>query len=370
MTNTTELREALLTPIIPKIDPSKLLSTGSTLLNLALSKHWNGGLLPGTYYWLCGDSDSGKSWLTHSILAEAANNPVFDDYTLIYDDAENGALMDIEQFFGQKLATRCEPPTRDKEGNPVYSSLVEEFYSYVDNLTKAEKKFIYVLDSMDALDCIASEKLFEHNKEVIQANLGNTTAAASKLKDSYNMNKAKYNSQNIRRLMSRLRSTGSILIVVTQTRDNVSGFGAPTVAGGGKALKFYSHAQIWTKPAGVLKKTINKIERHVGVTCDVNIKKNRLTGQHCNVQFNIHNTYGIDDLGSCIDYLIMEGVVNSSAKKSVAMNIPQMDLTGTKEKIIMDIEEANRENELRQLVHNTWNDILTKTTLHRKKRYE
>ncbi|MDR2170703.1 MAG: hypothetical protein LBP59_11215 [Planctomycetaceae bacterium] len=376
---TGQLREAMLgVQLSNGIDKTKLLSTGSTLLNLAIANNWQASILPGAYYWLCGDSASGKTWLTYSILAEAANNPVYDNYRLIYDDVENGALFDVERYFGSKLARRCEPPAKDKDGTPIYSSLVEEFYSYLDDKIKQKKPFIYVLDSMDSLDSLANEKLFDSNKSAIQSMLSGKAdkidngEKSDKIKASYGDGKAKFNSQNIRRFVSRLRKTGSILIIVTQTRDNITGYGAPKIAGGGKALKFYSHVELWTKSVGELTKNVNNIKRTVGSICEASIKKNRITGQYAKVNFNIHNTYGIDDLGSCIDYLLSEKAIETSGKNASGgtLTIPQMNLSGTKEKLITLIERSNREDEFRQLVADVWNDVLVKTTLQRKKRYE
>jgi RecA/RadA recombinase len=366
--NVEAVREALLeteSTALCKTDESRLLSTGCTLINLAITNNWKGGITPGTYYWLCGESASGKSWLVHSILAEAANNPMYDDYRLIYDDAEHGAMMNIESYFGKKLAARYEAPATDAAGLPVNSAMVEDFYDNLDNAVKAGKPFIYVLDSMDSLYHRTDDALFEENKDIRDENKKKGTA--KDVKASYGTDKAKYNSQNIKRVVHQLWKTGSILLVITQTRDNITGFGAPKTVGGGRALKFYAHAQIWMKPAGDIKKTVNSIPRIIGSTCNAEVKKNRFTGGRADVDFNIYNSYGIDDLGSCIDYLITEKVIEKSGS---TITIPAMELSGLRERVIMDIEENNREDELRQLVGDTWNGINKKTQLQRKPRYE
>jgi len=61
------------------ISDSNLLSTGSTLLNLACSGRVNGGFLKGFYYFIVGDSKSGKTFLSLTCLAEASINKDFDD---------------------------------------------------------------------------------------------------------------------------------------------------------------------------------------------------------------------------------------------------------------------------------------------------
>jgi RecA/RadA recombinase len=360
-----EVREALLATDTAVVDESKLIGTGCTLLNLAIANNWRGAIEPGSYYWVCGDSDAGKSWLLLSIMAEAASNPAYDKYRLIYDDVENGVLMDVERFFGKTLAARREPPAHDENGNPLYSTTVEGFYANLDDAVKEGTPFIYMLDSMDALDSLSAEKLFDENKSILRNN--ETKGETKELKANYGDGKAKFNSQNIRRYINKLRDTGSILIIVTQTRDNITGYGAPKIAGGGRALKFYAHVEIWMKPVGQVTKTINKIERAVGTTCQATVKKNRMTGQRADIAFNIYNTYGIDDLGACLDYLIREHIIT---KDKTSLTIPAMNLSGSREKLIMTIEDENREDELRELVSQTWKEILTKSQMIRKKRYE
>ena len=82
------------------LTPEGAVSTGCTLLNLACTDRPDVGFLKGHYYYLVGDSASGKTWLTLSCFAEASLNPAFKDYRFVFDDVENGALMDIEHYFG------------------------------------------------------------------------------------------------------------------------------------------------------------------------------------------------------------------------------------------------------------------------------
>ena len=64
-----------------------LVPSGSVMFNLSCSDHYTGAYIPGTMINIVGDSSAGKSFLVLSGLAECANNSLFDDYNLIYDDA-------------------------------------------------------------------------------------------------------------------------------------------------------------------------------------------------------------------------------------------------------------------------------------------
>ena len=94
-----------------KNTPQLYLSTGSTMLNLAMTGSARKGFRTGHYYLFVGDSRSGKTWFCLSCLAEASIDKRFNDYRFIYDNRERGALMDIAYFFGRKAAERIESPT-------------------------------------------------------------------------------------------------------------------------------------------------------------------------------------------------------------------------------------------------------------------
>lgn len=202
----------------------RAVSTGSTLLNLACSDNINIGFLRGAYYYLVGDSQSGKTWLSQSCFAEACLNDTFKDYRLIFDDVEGGALMDIEHYFGKETARRVEAP-RTVKGEPVMSHTVEDFYYNLFDVIDQGEPFIYVLDSQDALTSSASNKKFRKQKAAAESD--------KEAAGSYGDGKAKYHSEHLRLALSGIRKLQSILIIIGQTRDNIGfGFEKKTRAGG------------------------------------------------------------------------------------------------------------------------------------------
>ena len=70
------------------LDLSRLIPTGSTLLNLAMSGHPEGGPVKGKVWNVPGDSHTGKTYLAFSVLAECSLLESYDHYRLIHDDAE------------------------------------------------------------------------------------------------------------------------------------------------------------------------------------------------------------------------------------------------------------------------------------------
>jgi hypothetical protein len=348
--------------LVPLSD-DKFLSTGSTLLNLACTGRTDGGFIKGHYILFVGDSDSGKTFLSLTCLAEATLNRHFKDYRLIYDAPEGGALMDIERFFGKRVADRLEPPAGDRV-SPIHSQTVEDFYYNIDDALK-RGPFIYVLDSQDCLTSKAEVEKFKRGKRAARKERAGEDA--ERVAGSYGDGKAKAHSSNLRRLMGPLQESGSILIVVNQTRDSFDPFEKSTHSGG-RALKFYATLQLWSSPAGKLDKTVNEKKRQLGIVARVKVKKNRITGRDRSVLVNIFHSCGLDDTGSMVQYLIGEKYWKAVKGKVTATGLGP-EFVGSEEKVVRWIEDGNREGDLRELVGVVWSEIERQCEVHRKSRY-
>lgn len=358
-----EIKEALQQRSIKSpIKPEDLLSTGSTLLNLACSGKPFGGFAKGKYYFVVGDSSSGKTWLTLTCMAEASINKNFAGYDFYYDNVEDGALMDIAFYFGEATQKRMRAPSKDEEKQPVYSSTVESFYYHLDSaIARAKAKgraFIYVLDSQDALTSEAANEKFGEQKEAFQK--GKDSAG------SYGDGKAKYHSENIRRALVGIRETGSILIIIGQTRDNLGmGFEKKTRSGG-RSLRFYATLEMWSSVKEKIKKTVKGKPRTIGILAEIAIKKNRFTGKDRTVRIPIYHSHGIDDVGSCVDYLVEEGHWGQRKGSIVAKDV---DFEGSREALIRHIEENDLQRDVAELVGEVWAGIEAACAVPRKPKY-
>lgn len=340
-----------------KFTGKDFLSTGSTLLNLACTGKPYRGFLKGKFYFIVGDSTSGKTFLTLTCLAEAGIDPNFKDYRLIYDNGEDGALMDIEKFFGKAVAKRMEAPSYHKR-MPIHSTTIEEFYYHVDDALKEDKPFIYILDSMDSLSSKDEKSKFDEGKKAHRS--------GKKSAGSYGDGKAKKNSSGIRRLISPLSKSGSILIILCQTRDNL-GFGFEKKSrSGGRALRFYACLEIWSSVKKKIKKVVNGKPRQLGIECLLEIKKNRITGKDHKVVVPIYHSLGFDNTGSCVDFLIDENYW----KGEKSFNATEFGIKGSREKIIKYIEANDMERDLISIVADVWFSIDVACRINRKRRYE
>jgi RecA/RadA recombinase len=353
--NIDDVKKVLMADMIPKtLKKSDLLSTSSTLLNLALSGKKEGGWAKGRYFFFVGDSSSGKTFLTLSCLAEAAANKEFDDYRLIHNDVEGGALMNVKKFFGQKLAERIETH---------HSETVEQFYDGIFNLHQEGRPFVLILDSQDALQSEYEKKKTEEARDAREK--------GRKAKGDYGDGKAKIHSRRLREVVSDLEKSGSILIIINQTRDNIDAglFEPPTTYSGGRALRFYATAQVWSSTRSRLKKIVRNKDRQIGIMSKVEVKKNRLTGKEWKVDVPIYHSYGVDDIGSCVDFLVVEGHWKKAASGVITAK-DFVGFSGYKDNLIRQLQEEGLENEIREITEDVWKNIEAACIIDRKPRYE
>lgn len=362
---TNKLKKMLLAKeVFEVITPDMLLHTGSILLNLACSNTPFGGFVRGKYVHIVGDSATGKTVLANTCFGESGRDPNFKKHRLIFDDVEGGNLSTLRKLF-PNVMNRVEPLHGTKK-KPEHSQYLEEMYDGVDDLVAAKDPFICVIDSMDGLIPIAAEKKYRKQKEARRKGKDDE-------KGSMGMDKAKINSFHISRLMKPLEKNKSFLLLISQTRDNASGF-EPKTNSGGHAMKFYAAFQIWSSKGkkGLIKKSIRGKDRTIGVWVKLRVKKNRLTGKDRTIEIPIYNQFangggGFDDIGSVIDWLVEE----KHWKKSGAnIKAPEFNFTGTHAKLVKFIEtKGKRYNKLARIAGRVWNEIEQESSVNRKNRY-
>jgi hypothetical protein len=303
-----------------------------------------------------------NTWLTLTCLAEAQLHPVFSKYEPHFINVEGGILMDIEHYFGKKVADRLIEHNLET---------IQEFYRLLyDLLVKQKKKIILILDSENALDNLAAKKKFKDNKALAEK--------GEKESGSYGDGKAKYHSENIRWVLSAIRKTESIAIFIGQSRDNVNAFGFADkkTKSGGRALSFYANLEMQSSVGKPIKKIIRDKPREVGTTVIVQVRKNRVTGKVGKARsavIPIYHGHGIDDVGSIVDFLIEEKYfeeMEPDDKKRKQYKVPEIDLVGTRGTIIRFVEEQNALEVFQDMAGKVWKEIENECLLvNRKPRY-
>lgn len=337
-----------------KIDVTELIPSPSVPFNLECSGHIEGAFQKGKIINLIGDSHAGKTLFALSIFAECNLRPEFDDYRFIEDDVEAADEFDKSFLFGEECADRIEG-----EEQGIRSNSFEDFESNINKALNDGKPFIYLLDSADALDTEAAIK--KHEENMAAREKGN------KEKGSYGDGKAALFSSFFKHIKQKLDDANSLLIIISQTRDNL-GFGAqfnPKVRSGGKALKFYSAHEVWLS----MMKKEKKGDRTYSTDVMAKITKNKLTGRHGVAYFPILFDYGVDNISSCIGFLLKE--------KHWSGNRTSVDTKGwhpegkiSYQKLVKYIEDGGYEHELAKECKVAYdNAILEMSPTHRKSRY-
>src|SRR5690606_25785618 len=116
-----------------------------------------------------------------------------------------------------------------------------------------------------------------------------------------------------------------------------------------------------------LKKTVNEKDRQIGIISRISVKKNRLTGKEWTVEVPIYWSIGIDDVGSCVDFLIEEKHWKKDGQGKI--DAKEFEFVGTRNKLIDHIEHEGLEFDLRQLVAEAWKKIEDGCRVERKSRY-
>ena len=342
--------EAAIDAAAAKQLPPANLSLGNTMFNLAVSGNIDVGVGPGRYAWFSGSSSSGKSWLTLAVLAEAARNPAYDKHKLVFFDQERGATFSLAQFFGKRAASRIEI---------MNVGSLEALYDKLTALMK-EGPIVAVLDSFDALtDEAALDKIDEDAK----AREANKETAGS-----YQMAHARIHSSRLRVLVNELAETGSVFLGISQERDAVNAglYEPKTKVSGGRALKYWSSVQVVTSVAGKVEKDIKGKKRLLGRKVRLKVEKNRISGKERDVVLSFIPGFGIDEIGSMVDWLTEEKYLEVSGGR---IKTPWYDAAYYREDLIKHIEDDDREQELKDFTQVSWDDLEGMLTITRKPRY-
>lgn len=324
---------------------SMFLSTSAPLLDYYLSDSYPGGFKTGKIANIVGDSSSGKSILALTMLAEAANNPQFDDYELIYDDAEVALEFDIEKLFGLKLVQRLKKPKETKSRDGGQSESIEELYQNLLQWLEKPKPIIYMVDSLDSI------KTKEDDARACDFRDKGETAG------SYSTTKPKLMSEMLRVLTAKVAKNNSFVGIVSQTRDKIGvTFGSKKTRTGGRALQFYCSYVLWLHHIEELIRTANGIKVSIGNQTAIKIKKNKGTGKRREAIINIYDNYGIDGLTPAFDFLVATHAISPVPEKSKTFSFN--GITGSKPELLRKIDTSIQlRKALSQLVAETCKGI-------------
>jgi RecA/RadA recombinase len=348
----------------------EFISTGSWLINLAISDLADGGYPLGDLCNVIGDSDTAKTLLCLAMMAEGVRDPRFNDYDFVYYAIETGMYFPMETMFQGHL----------HRINMIKKSpwSAQDWQAHI--LKQAKKPIISALDSVDALTTDEELDLMEEED-------------TKKRKEGFsNLLKPKSFSKFLSPIVGRIASTNSVLIAVSQTRDNIGvSFGPAKRRAGGVALKFYSSCEMWLSPKEKIYKKIRGEDHEIGKWVRVKVARTRITGKEHEVMIPVYNRYGVDNLGSAIEWLVHNrfwGIVkpDKTEKKALRELVAEKEnKKDKKEKEIVDtggdfinanraelrkhIESGDLEDKLKQILQESWNELEVELELDFKPKY-
>ena len=255
-------------------DVKEFVSTGSSVLDLAISNRPNGGVAVGRITEINGLESSGKSLIGTHILAETQKKGGL----AVYIDTETSVSREWLETIGVNVQ---------------------------------DLLYLHVETVEDIFECIESivTKIRESDRDRLVTILVDSLAGASTKvemeadfeKDGWATSKAIIVSKAMRKITQMVGRERIALIFTNQLRQKLGVmFGDPWTTSGGKALPFHSSTRIRLKNMGQIKDTGKNV---LGMKCRAQIIKNRLGPPLRHADFNLYFDSGIDDKGSWLQVL-------------------------------------------------------------------
>ena len=254
-------------------------STGSTMLDLAIANKPNGGLGVGRITELNGLEGSGKSLIGAHALADCQRQ----GGVAVYIDTESAVSEEFLRAIGVDT----------KNMLYVHLETVEEIFETIDTIVT---------------------KVRESDKDKLVTILVDSLAAASTKvemdaefdKDGWATSKAIILSKAMRKITQMIARQKVCLIFTNQLRVKLGVmFGDPWTTSGGKALPFHASTRIRLKNMGQLKDKKNNV---LGMKVRAQIVKNRLGPPLRHTDYTMYFDRGIDNYGNWLEKMKEHGI--------------------------------------------------------------
>ena len=261
-------------------DVTDWISTGSSLLDLAISNKPNGGFAAGRITEINGLESSGKSLIGAHALASTQRK----DGVAVYIDTESSVSAEFLNAIGINT------------DNMLYVHLetVEEIFDTIETIVTKIRE-----SSKDKLVTILVDSLAGASTKV--------EMEADFEKDGWATSKAIIISKAMRKITQMIARQRVCLIFTNQLRMKLGVmFGDPWTTSGGKALPFHSSTRIRLKNVGQIKDTKKNT---IGIKIRAQVIKNRLGPPLRSADFSLYFDKGIDDFGSWLEVLKIHNLV-------------------------------------------------------------
>ena len=255
-------------------DIKEFISTGSSILDLAISNRPNGGIAVGRITEINGLESSGKSLIGTHILAETQKKGGL----AVYIDTETSVSREWLETIGIDVQNLLY----------LHVETVEDIFECIENIVSKIRE-----SDRDRLVTILVDSLAAASTKV--------EMEADYDKDGWATSKAIVISKAMRKITQMIGRERVALVFTNQLRQKLGVmFGDPWTTSGGKALPFHSSTRIRLKNMGQIKDTKKNT---LGMKARAQIIKNRLGPPLRHADFNLYFDSGIDDKGSWLQVL-------------------------------------------------------------------
>jgi len=253
---------------------SDWISTGSSILDLAISNRPHGGLPVGKMVEFNGLEGTGKSLLSAHVVADTQKKGGI----AVVIDTENAAAPDFWKSLGVDLSkllyVQCE----------TVEDIFEKMEQMIGIVRKSNKDRILTI----IVDSVAAAS----TKVELESDHG---------KDGYATGKSIIISKAMRKITTMIGRQKVLTVFTNQLRQNINAmaFGDKYVVSGGKSLAYHCSVRVRLNNTGKLKKG----EEVIGNECKAVVVKNRMGPPQRQASFDIYFDSGIADYGSWIKVL-------------------------------------------------------------------
>jgi len=258
-------------------DLTEWISTGSSILDLAISNRPNGGLPVGRITEITGMEASGKSLLAAHLLANTQKKGGL----AVYIDTENAMNEEFLRAIGIDISKLLY----------IQLETVEDIFEVIENIILKIKE-----SDKDRLVSIAVDSVAAATTKVEQAQDYD--------KEGWATSKAIVLSKGMRKITQLIGRERVALFFTNQLRQKLGVmFGDPWTTSGGKAIQFHASCRLRLKAAGQIKAKIAGKEQTIGIKTKAIVVKNRMGPPLRQAEFNIYFESGIDDTGSWLQVM-------------------------------------------------------------------
>jgi recombination protein RecA len=247
------------------------ISSGCSMLDLAISNRAHGGFPVGRITEITGLEASGKSLLAAHTLAETQRKGGL----AVYIDTEAATSSEFLTAIGVDLKTMLYVPLET----------VEEIFETIETIVEQVRK-----SDKDRLVTIIVDSIMGASTKI--------EMSAEYDKDGYATSKSIILSKAMRKVTNWIARERICLIFTNQLRTKMGvSFGDQWTTAGGKAIPFHASVRLRLKNTGMIKARVNGAEQVVGNKTNVQVVKNRMGPPNRKIDYEIYYDSGIDNYG-------------------------------------------------------------------------